>query len=300
MKVTINGVSGWLGQATLGALKGIDRNLDARNMQMITSNSRQIESEEYGMCETISLDSAHTKLSKTDIFFQLAFKTRDYIAKMGIVGYEEVNQEIIKKSLDAIKVSKPKHVVMVSSGVVSQWLGDNRNYRQDSYVKMKLIEESVIRSFCREHGINLVNLRLWGATGAHMTEPRKYAIGDLIYQNDVSEVIEIKSGHQVFRRYADASEQMMVCALAALSGMDITLESGGTVMEIEELAKVIVEYSGSKKLIKRPIFTNSPPDEYYSESRKMEELANLFGLELSDMQKQITLTSSAVRKSMLQ
>jgi predicted alpha/beta hydrolase family esterase len=79
----------------------------------------------------------------------------------------------------------------------------------------------------------------------------------------------------------------------------MTLESGGTVMEIEELAKVIVEYSGSKKLIKRPIVTNSPPDQYYSESRKMEELANSFGLELSDMQKQITLTSSAVRKSML-
>jgi nucleoside-diphosphate-sugar epimerase len=297
MKVIINGASGWLGRATLGALKEIDSNLGVQELQLITSNARSIETDDYGKLETISLDSTSTRLTKSDVFVQLAFKTRDFISKMGNLKYEETNQEIVKKSIDAIKFSKPKHVVMVSSGVVSQWLSSSGNSNPDSYVKMKLIEESEIGSYCRSNGINLINLRLWGASGAHMTEPLKYAIGDLIYQNSVSDVISIKSGNEVFRRYADASEQMQICLMAALSGMTATIESGGTIIEIEELARMIIEFSGSDKLIDRPVLTNLLPDKYYSESQRMEEIAELFGIQLSDMWKQIELTTMAVSKS---
>jgi nucleoside-diphosphate-sugar epimerase len=219
---------------------------------------------------------------------------------LGIERYEKINHQIIDTSVQAIKKTNPSHVVMVSSGVVSQWLSDSKNFTYDSYIKMKLMEEEEITRICRTLGINLVNLRLWGASGRHMTEPLKYAIGDLIHQNQTAEYLEIQSQHPVYRRYADASQQMELCIRQALSGENLILESGGTVLEIQELAEKIIETSGSKKRIKRISGKSNKADRYYSKSKKMEDIANTLNMNLIGIESQILLTSQAVTRHLLQ
>jgi hypothetical protein len=145
---------------------------------------------------------------------------------------------------------------------------------------MKMIEEAEIRKTSDEIGANLVNLRLWGATGIHMTEPLKYAIGDLIYQNLTSENLEIQSNYPVYRRYADASQQMEICLRHSLVGAQLTLDSGGRVLEIGDLAEKIIDTLGSEKTVKRSKFINKEPDRSYATSQTMEELARDLDIEL--------------------
>lgn len=297
MHVTINGVSGWLGHATLGAIFEMYPEISKSDLQVIASSARSINSLEFGTIESLALADAKKELAKTDTFVQLAFKTRDHIKVLGAVKYETLNLEIIENTIDAIRKSNPKNVVMVSSGVVSQWLSDQTSFKKDSYVKMKLVEEEEIGNLCRNLGINLVNLRLWGATGNHMTEPLKYAIGDLINQDLFAKSIKIKSAHQVYRRYADASQQMLICMRAASSGINETLDSGGSIVEIQELAQRIIELSGSRKQIIRPkIDTSLRSDEYFSTSQRMEELAESIGVRLKGLNDQILLTKNAVSR----
>lgn len=300
MKYTINGSTGWLGQATLGAIKNLDSSNSAADCQFLASSSKIFETIDFGLVSSHSLSDDIDKLEPTQCFIQLAFKTRDHIAKLGIDRYEKINNQIINESIQAIKKTNPSHVVMVSSGVVSQWLSDSESYMYDSYIKMKLIEEDEIAKICNSLDINLVNLRLWGASGRHMTEPLKYAIGDLIHQNLTAEYVEIKSEHPVYRRYADASQQMELCIRQALSGENLILESGGVVLEIQELAEKIIESSGSKKSIKRLSNKNKDADRYYSVSKKMEHIANSLNLDLIGIESQILLTSQAVTRHLLQ
>jgi nucleoside-diphosphate-sugar epimerase len=300
MNFTINGISGWLGQATLGALKQISPTIKLDNLQMMSSATKQVQTHEFGEVSTKSLKEMAQSLEKTDVFVQLAFKTRDYISKLGPEDYEKANTEIIYNSLKAIRQSSPSHLVMVSSGVVSQWLKDPLGFEKDSYVKMKLIEEQEISKLCAELDINLINLRLWGASGFHMTEPLKYAIGDLIYQDAHSDFLELKSAHQVFRRYADASQQMEICIRAAIAGQNDIIESGGTVLELGQLATEITKLSGSGKSIRRPKMDDYPADSYFSESNFMENLASLYGINLYGIETQISLTSQAVSRYLKQ
>lgn len=299
MKYTINGATGWLGQATLGAIKSIDPWIQLQELQFLSSSRKGIEAAEFGFANSKSLSDDLDTLEVTEFFVQLAFKTRDYVAKIGAESYEIINSQIIHNSLIAIKKTKPSHLVMVSSGAVSQWLSNPVKHKFDPYIKMKLQEEKEIMILCKQLGINVVNLRLWGASGRHMTEPLKYAIGDLIFQDQVGDYLKIQSNHPVYRRYADASQQMEVCLRHASNDGNLTLESGGVILEIEELAEKIIESSGSKKSIERKKVNNEVEDRYFSTSQKMEELAEALKIQLVGIEKQIPLTSQAVSQYLL-
>jgi hypothetical protein len=300
MKYTVNGSTGWLGHATLGAIQRISPSVSCNELQLVSSSRRSVQTLEYGALNTYSLSKDLELLESSDVFVQLAFKTRDYIEGLGEENYERLNLQIIHESVQAIKRTKPSHIVMVSSGVVTQWLTDSQSRKFDSYIKMKMIEEAEIRKTSEAIGANLVNLRLWGATGIHMTEPLKYAIGDLIYQNLTSENLEIQSNYPVYRRYADASQQMEICLRHSLIGGQLTLDSGGRVLEIGDLAEKIIGTLGSEKTVKRSKFINKEPDRYYSTSQTMEELARDLDIELLTIEGQIHLTSQAVLRQLAQ
>jgi nucleoside-diphosphate-sugar epimerase len=300
MKYTLNGSTGWLGHATLGAIQQISPTISCNEFQLLSSGRRRMQTLEFGVVNSYSLSKDLDLLETSDVFVQLAFKTRDYIGGLGEQDYEKLNYQIIHESVQAIKRTKPSHIVMVSSGVVTQWLTDSQSRKFDSYIKMKLIEEEEIRRTSEEIGANLVNLRLWGATGIHMTEPLKYAIGDLIYQNLTAESLKIESNHPVYRRYADASQQMEICLRHSLGGGQSTLDSGGRILEIGDLAEKIISTLGSGKKVTRSNFQSKEPDRYYSMSQTMEELAQDFDIKLINIEGQIHLTSQAVLRHLAQ
>jgi hypothetical protein len=127
-----------------------------------------------------------------------------------------------------------------------------------------------------------------------MTEPLKYAIGDLISQALKSPEISIQSKNLVYRRYVDAAEAMAVSLLAAKNGFSGVLDSGGTIVEMMTLVSEIMSSLDISKQVTRPHLSGATPDLYFSTSTLFEELAVGFGVKLSNLEVQIKETKKAV------
>jgi nucleoside-diphosphate-sugar epimerase len=297
MRIVINGARGWLGQASLNAIY--------EKFPLITESELTLLGREA--C-TLKLNKRTHKISQigksgfheeTDIFIQLAFKTRDYIYKLGDVEYRRVNKELIQKSLLEVKRAKPKKVVLISSGVVTKYLESNFQTYTDAYTELKLLEEKMFQEVCLEIGAKLRIIRLWGATGYEMTEPLKYAIGDIIRQALTDKRILINSGNCIYRRYIDAFQLMTLAIMAEFKDDSEIFDSGGTIVEIGELAKSVCQELNIKEVIIRPIVHEALPDIYIPTGNVCELYAKELSIELHDLKKQIHLTTKAVTRALI-
>jgi nucleoside-diphosphate-sugar epimerase len=284
--IAISGASGWLGNETVEVLKRIQ----SRDSQILfTSNGRELIFRDSGIKETeVFLDSQPP--NSLEGFIHLAFLTRDKVELVGSNEYITTNLNLISKACQFIETSKPKWVVVVSSGAIfDRKTGElESNIQNNPYGFCKRVEEQLIQQSAHKVGANVVIGRLWGASGKYMPPNSAYALSDFIISAHKEKKITIKSGGQVIRRYVDASEFMEVLIKAAISKRSLTINSGGPKIEIGDLATLISNHF-TETVIKR-----SPPemttDDYYPRGDEFEEIASVLGIALSDMQTQVTQT----------
>jgi nucleoside-diphosphate-sugar epimerase len=291
MNFVINGGTGWLGIATLRAL---ERFANIGKIEVTSSNGRKFKAHDLGEFSTKELNSNTQIDFNADILVNLAFKTRDYISILGEEQYTKINLEILNSSINLAKRLKPKSIVIVSSGVVARNQETNGRLDNTQYTKLKILEEETFTQIAQEIGANLVILRMWGGSGRDLTSPCKYAIGDLIKQALISDRILVSSEQLVYRKYADASQQLEIAIKSAISGKNLIFDSGGQIIEMGELADLIRATLNPNVEIIRKIDTNLPADKYYSESNLFENLAKEYEVSLFSLKKQIDETKVSV------
>ena len=284
--VGISGATGWLGLETIEKVLQFQ---EVENVTLYSSNGRDISRSNGSNLETNSFISAVPPES-LDGFVHLAFLTRDKVSSVGYSEYVAKNISLISKACAIIETSKPKWVVLVSSGAIfDRNTGDlETDSFKNPYGFCKRIEENLILDSARKVGANVVIGRLWGATGAFMPPNPAYAISDFINGANSKRKIEIKSGGLVFRRYVDAGEFMETLIKAAISGEHIIVNSGGPKIEIGELAKLVShEFAGVE--ISRPA-EQEDVDEYFPSGDEFESMALKVGVKLSDLPTQVSRT----------
>jgi len=284
--VAVSGATGWLGLETIERVSQI---LDLKDLILYSSNGRGISRSTGSNLETISFISA-TPPESLDGFVHLAFLTRDKISLFGHSEYVAKNISLISKACAIIESSRPKWVVLVSSGAIFD--RNTRDLESDSlknpYGFCKRIEENLILDSASKVGANVVIGRLWGATGSLMPPNPAYAISNFIYGAHSQRKIDIKSGGLVFRRYVDAGEFMETLLKAAISGEHTIVNSGGPKIEIGELAKLVSnEFAGVE--ISRPE-EQEGVDDYFPSDDEFESLALKVGVKLSDLPIQVSRT----------
>jgi nucleoside-diphosphate-sugar epimerase len=282
----ISGATGWLGLETIEKVSHFQ---ELENLTLYSSNGRGISRSNASNLETNSFISA-TPPESMDGFIHLAFLTRDKISSVGYSEYVAKNISLISKACAIIETSKPKWVVLVSSGAIfDRNTGDlETDSFKNPYGFCKRVEESLIFDSARKVGANVVIGRLWGATGAFMPPNPAYAISDFIYGAISKRRIDIKSGSLVFRRYVDAGEFMETLIRAAISGEHTIVNSGGPKIEIGELAKLVSnEFAGVE--ISRPA-EQGGVDDYFPWGDEFENLALKVGVKLSELPTQVSRT----------
>ena len=282
----ISGATGWLGLETI---EKISQFQELEKITLYSSNGRVIISSNGSNLETNSFISAVPPES-LDGFVHLAFLTRDKVSSVGHSEYVAKNISLISKACTIIESSKPKWVVLVSSGAIfDRSTGDlETDSFKNPYGFCKRIEENLILDSARKVGANVVIGRLWGATGAFMPPNPAYAISDFINGANSKRKIEIKSGGVVFRRYVDAGEFMETLIRAAITGEHTILNSGGPKIEIGELAELVSnEFAGVE--ISRPE-GQEDVDDYFPSGEEFESLALKVGVKLSDLPTQVSRT----------
>jgi len=296
MKVLITGATGWLGHAALQAIKKVLPEVKSEDLNLYASRERLYSDPSFGMVKINEFAWSEHTPNSIDLFIGLALKTRDYAKKMDEKDYLADNKALIEKHIELMQATNPKKIILISSGVVSKYL--EGSWPLDPYTEIKLLEEKLFNEFAEQAGSKLIILRLWGATGELMTEPLKYAIGDLIYQAETTNQIVIKSKREVFRRYADATQIFQVLIRGLQNNFSGTLNSGGVTVEIESLAQLIVNNYQKSIEIVRNLDTGSKPDLYVPTDSDFDNLAKSVGVTLLSLEDQIALTTKSVKQAM--
>lgn len=298
MKVVINGAAGWLGQSSAHVLFRTGLVEKANDIYAFGQKSRRAKLGPWVSHEIRQLSDSLEQEAKSELFIQLAFKTRDYEEKLGDKEYTRINRSILQNSIELLKRSQARSVVIVSSGVVKRYLDSQGKVDNSPYARLKLEEEHIYAETCLAMGSRLVVLRLWGSTGEDMTEPTKYGIGDLIKQAIQNRRITIESNRLVYRRYMDSRDQMEIAIRASLEAGELVMDSGGEIIEIGQLAVRVRDIYAPGKEIVRPKMTGEAPDVYFSTSVTAEQLAHKFGISLKSLDRQIIDTGKAVARSL--
>jgi nucleoside-diphosphate-sugar epimerase len=223
--------------------------------------------------------------------FHLAFLTRDYVQKLGLKEYVAKNSEILLNLESALSQIERQWTIGVSSGAVYDF--PSREFATDielnPYGVLKLREEQILdKSAQSTRSVSIVG-RLWGCTGRTMPIERKYAISDFIYQGMTSSTIRVNTAHEVWRRYINSQDFLRILHQMAISGESQTVDSGGPVIEIGELASKIAEKL-NVSVERSPRQSALPGDFYYPTSQEMKQFANRLGTNILSIDEQIELT----------
>ena len=292
-KVLVTGATGWLGRETVArVIEGKFEGITQSDLLLASSNGRDLELDSLGVYPTVALETLSHRESTNSIegLVHLAFITKDKTTEYSFSEYVAKNIELISAACEIIERDKPKWVVVVSSGAIIDraTLEIENNVLRNPYGFCKRIEEALIAESARKVGANIVIGRLWGGTGLYMPVKRAYAISDFIESAKESGAIRINSGGDVMRRYCDAGDFMEVLVRSAIQGDTTTLDSGGSIIEVGELAKLISSRLGEISISRSEVPT--AVDDYYPRGSEFEELAKSVGVQLHGIDEQVLRT----------
>jgi nucleoside-diphosphate-sugar epimerase len=292
-KVLVTGATGWLGRETVArVLEGKFEGITQSDLLLASSNGRDLELDSLGVYPTVALEtlSHRDSINSIEGLVHLAFITKDKTTEYSFSEYVAKNIELISAACEIIERDKPKWVVVVSSGAIIDraTLEIENNVLRNPYGFCKRIEEALIAESARKVGANIVIGRLWGGTGLFMPVKRAYAISDFIESAKESGAIRINSGGEVIRRYCDAGDFMEVLVRSAIQGDTTTLDSGGSIIEVGELAKLISSRLGGISISRSEVPT--AVDDYYPRGSEFEELAKSVGVQLHGIDEQVLRT----------
>jgi len=292
-KVLVTGATGWLGRETVArVLEGKFEGITQSDLLLASSNGRDLELDSLGVYPTVALENLSHRESTNSLegLVHLAFITKDKTTQYSFSEYVAKNIELISAACEIIERDKPKWVVVVSSGAIIDraTLEIENNVVRNPYGFCKRIEEALIAESARKVGANIVIGRLWGGTGLYMPVKRAYAISDFIESAKESGAIRINSGGDVIRRYCDAGDFMEVLVRSAIQGDTATLDSGGSIIEVGELAKMISARMDDISISRSEVPT--AVDDYYPRGSEFEELAKSVGVQLHGIDEQVLRT----------
>lgn len=293
-KIILTGAGGWLGTELLELLLSqYGGPLLQTSVICLGSQARVKHLSDGTAIPIIALDE-DVEFSGISGVVHLAFQTRDKVNLLGIEKYCFTNLTITSRAIELIEQVKPKWVATVSSGAIfsSPYGPLENNLFNNPYGFTKRVEETMLKEATNALGANLAIGRLWGAMGANMPVNRAYAVSDFIYQAINNGKINIRSANKVWRRYCDAAEFMNVLTSAAETLEFSQFDSGGTLIEVGDLASKI-----STILLEDIEIERSPhsgdDDKYFPEDIEYINLATTLNIKLRGFDE---LLSSTINK----
>lgn len=280
-KIVISGARGWLGrELTESLLSDWGWTALKENVICLGSSSGQMTLSN-GMSLPVAPFESALNFKGLDGFVHLAYLTRDKARSMSHESFIAKNLELTSKALSLIRQMQPSWVSTVSSGAAvhmgNKFDSQTRQLSENPYGFMKITEEALLREECRVGEINLSIGRLWGAGGSRMPLNSLYAISDFIQQGLSGKTIQVNAKNEVWRRYVNAGTFMKVLVLAAHDKKDILFDSGGPLIEIRELAKVVSSLTSTPFAFSEAV-ESQPIDDYYPRGDDFEDLCASFGL----------------------
>jgi nucleoside-diphosphate-sugar epimerase len=214
---------------------------------------------------------------KPTVVIDTAFVTRERLPILGHKTYIETNQKLIDQSLVIAALPSVRKYIGFSSGATMHLAGHTSfSLEENPYAAQKRIYESKISDIAENLQSDISVARVWSVTGSYCTKPQAFAFTDLIAQAKLG-LIEIKAKHLVCRRYCSVEDVLALALMPLGRGSQTVFDTGGDLIEIGDLAKLVVELVNPNAKIHRQIDPGLPSDDYHSDNSDWE---NLVGVKL--------------------
>ena len=281
-RIAVTGATGWFGAVALDLLFTAFGEEAPAGVTGYASTAREVKVSDGRTMMVRPLAELVDQSPAPTVLLHFAFLTRNRVADLGVDAYTSQNLAITATVLDSIATHRPKRVVVASSGAVYAASGRlASDVRANPYGTLKHIDEQAFRAATRDVGGVCVVPRVFSVAGARMTKPGLYALGSMIAMAAGGGPIEVRARGPVLRSYCGVDEVVALALWAALTGREATFDSGGTVVEVGDLARMVARVHGlADDVIRRTWEANGITDRYVGDGRQMEGLAADAGLTL--------------------
>ncbi|WP_006247514.1 NAD-dependent epimerase/dehydratase family protein [Mycolicibacterium tusciae] len=286
-RVLVTGASGWLGRTALDLIAPLQLPTLA-----LASRARSIHLVDREISCRVWDDSEVAAFAPT-VVLDCAFLTRDRVADTPLDDYVAANRILTQRLAYAAKLPSARLALTVSSGAaVHPRDALDGSLKDNPYGYLKREAEHRLAQAASESNAVPVVMRAWSISGAHVQNPQNYALGSMI-RDAASGAIRIMARRPVFRRYVLA-EELLALGLAEGSVGPATIDSGGELVEMGELAARVVGVVRPEATVTRGEVDSSEPDCYHSDGRDWERRCQRWGLTSAALERQIELTSAGV------
>ncbi|EHB49734.1 NAD-dependent epimerase/dehydratase [Mycolicibacterium rhodesiae JS60] len=286
-RILITGATGWLGRTAVDLLAPL-----GLPTLTLASWARKIR---VGACEIDcrAWDEREVAAFEPTVVIDCAFLTRGWATRMPLTEYVETNRILTERLIYATHLPSVRLALTVSSGAavhphdaMDGAIGDN------PYGYLKREAEHRLADAAASSGAVPIVVRAWSISGAHVQKPKAYALGSMI--EDAHEgAIRITSHHKVFRRYVLA-EELLALGIAEGGVGCATIDSGGELVEMAELASRIAAVVRPDAKITRGNVDPHKEDRYHSDGQDWEKRCQKWGLVGESLDRQIEITARGV------
>jgi nucleoside-diphosphate-sugar epimerase len=258
-------------------------------LQLLATGSKDQQIEIDGQSQAVRAQSIEViSAFKPTVVIDTAFVTRERLPILGHKTYIETNQKLIDQSLDIAALPSVRKYIGFSSGATMHLAGHNSfSLEENPYAAQKRIYESKISAIAAGLQSDILVARVWSVTGSYCTKPESFAFTDLIAQAKLG-LIEIKAKHLVYRRYCALEDVLALAMLPSAREGNPIFDTGGDLIELGELAKIVVDLVNPNADIRHRLDKALPPDNYHSDNKDWGQLTGMAKLGLDTLRDQIT------------
>ncbi len=227
------------------------------------------------------------------VVLDCAFLTRDRVAELSLDEYISANRTLTDRLLHATRLPGVRLVLTVSSGAaVYPKDALTAPIEDNPYGYLKREAEIRMNEAAAETDAVPVVVRAWSISGAHVQKPEGYALGSMI-RDAAAGSIRIMARRPVFRRFVLA-EELLAIGLAEGGVGPATVDSGGELVEMAELAARVASVIRPDTVISRGEVKPGNPDRYHSDGQDWEMRCRKWDLASLPLDRQIEITARGV------
>jgi nucleoside-diphosphate-sugar epimerase len=281
-RVLVTGAAGWFGRTAIAMTGGV-------GLELLATGSKDQKIEIDGQSQSVHTQTLEIIFAfRPTVIIDSAFVTRERLPVLRHKAYIEANQKIIDESLAIAAMPSVRKYIGFSSGATMHLAGHNSfSIEENPYAAQKSIYESKISEITANLQSDISVARVWSVTGTYCTKPQTFAFTNIIAQAKLG-LIEIKAKHLVYRRYCALEDVLAVAMLPSPPGGNPIFNTGGELIELGELAKLVVDLVNPNAEIRRQIDPELPSDDYYSDSEDWDGLLQSADLAKDSLSEQVT------------
>lgn len=277
-RILVTGCGGWFGRTLTSMLGG--------HPQLLLIGSPRDPS-------AIQWDNDMIQRFAPTVVANFAFNTRDRLAEMGRERYLTENAELTRRLIFALKQDSVRIGLTVSSGAA---VAANSNSSQDTselYGKLKAHEETKVMEMASKHR-SVVVARAYSVSGPFVRRTHDYAFSGLIAQAIAGDMT-IEATQPVYRRYVSISDLLTVSFTLAGNGWSGIIDSGGDLIEMQDLAEIIRGVVNPTARINRGAIETWEPSVYASDNVTWSEGCRRTQIEPLSLPEQVFAVESYLR-----